>query len=438
MVEQVPSSILWESEDHTVAVIDIPRSIAAAQGTSEHPCHDQIASTEAIITPYASNEPKSGKAKQALAAQAADIELHLEYSALLVQALNQVRCHHSGPWHLPRYISEKPQHTAKKRKLSAVGEPAYPLSDPPTCALAESEGPLSSPDEFLSSMAKTILTVFDSMPIETREQHAYSSLMETKSCSLLTVCDPTGVPNASFRIPSNSSFHLGDCANLTDFHATVRAQAEHLDTRRKFDFILLDPPWPNRSVKRTHKTAESTYAIASSLHDVYDLVMGMDLDILMEADCLVGFWITNKAQVRELVLDEAGIFAAWGVELVEEWIWLKTTAGGEPVTPIDAVWRKPYEVLLLGRRRVSYAVATPIQAKDKVVSRVILGVPDLHSRKPCLKELIEPLMPNAAKYRALEVFPRHLVAGWWSVGDQCIKYNRKGYWRSTLNDRVTD
>ncbi|OQO09581.1 hypothetical protein B0A48_04983 [Cryoendolithus antarcticus] len=430
-MEQGPSSILWRSEDHTVTVIDTPWSIAAAQGTPEHPCHDEIASTEPITTPYAINEPKSEMAKQALAGQAVDSELHHEYEALLAQALDQVRFHHSGPWHLPRYIFKKAQHVAKKRKLDAVDESAASSLGSPASGLADSAHVAGSPDEVPSAVSKTGLSAFDGMPMDATETYIFGSPYGMQSPSQLTVRNSTGEPNVSFRIPQKSSFYLCDCANLTDFHAAIRAQAEHLDTRRKFDFILLDPPWPNRSVKRTHKTADSTYAIVSSLNSVYDLVMGMDLDMLMETDCLVGIWITNKAQVRELVLGKDGIFACWGVELVEEWVWLKTTAVGEPVTAIDAVWRKPYEVLLLGRRRVSYEPAAATQTKDKVTRRVILGVPDLHSRKPCLKELIEPLMPDAINYRALEGFARHLVAGWWSVGDQCIKYNWEGYWRPT-------
>ena len=58
-----------------------------------------------------------------------------------------------------------------------------------------------------------------------------------------------------------------------------------------------------------------------------------------------------------------------------------------------------------------------------------MSVPDLHSRKPCLKELIETLLLDANHYRALEVFARHLVAGWWSWGDECLKFNWEGNWR---------
>lgn len=166
-----------------------------------------------------------------------------------------------------------------------------------------------------------------------------------------------------------------------------------------------------------------------TLWDIQNLLLEMDLDVLMADQSLVGVWTTNKPAMRDLVLGEGGLFDIWGVELEEEWIWLKTTTNGEPVTPLDSVWRKPYEVLLLGRRHRTYNAQTS-ERLHKFSRKVIISVPDLHSRKPCLKELVEPLMPDFPDYRALEVFARHLVAGWWSWGDECIKFNWEGFWRA--------
>ena len=158
------------------------------------------------------------------------------------------------------------------------------------------------------------------------------------------------------------------------------------------------------------------------------MLVGMDLDMLMANDCLVGVWITNSAAVRGLVLDEGGLFEEWGLTLVEEWVWLKTTSRGEPVTPPDAVWRKPYEVLLLGRR--GQASNGSVSGPANVKRRVIAGVPDLHSRKPCLKALVESIfMSDKKDYRALEVFARYLVSGWWSWGNECLKFNWEGSWQ---------
>ncbi|KAJ9627941.1 hypothetical protein H2203_003160 [Taxawa tesnikishii (nom. ined.)] len=191
----------------------------------------------------------------------------------------------------------------------------------------------------------------------------------------------------------------------------------------------MDPPWPNASVRRTKKSGNAPYQVVDSLWDLGNLVFETNLDMLLAEGGLVGIWITNKPAVRDFVLGEDGIFATWGVELEEEWLWVKTTRKGEPVTAIYSLWRKPYEVLLLGRKRKhgDYAGET---TRD-VTRRVIAGVPDLHSRKPCLKELIEPLMPDPSRYHALEVFARYLVSGWWSWGNEVLKFNYEGWWQSS-------
>lgn len=156
------------------------------------------------------------------------------------------------------------------------------------------------------------------------------------------------------------------------------------------------------------------------MHDSDPMVVLRDmLGQHIASGALVACWITHKASVRDAALEA---FQAWDVQLVEEWAWLKTTVGGLPITQIDGLWRKPYEVLLLGRKGSDGAP----ESDSEVQRRVIVAVPDLHSRKPHLKTLIEPFLPGA--YRALEVFARNLTAGWWSWGDEVLKYNWEGHW----------
>lgn len=180
----------------------------------------------------------------------------------------------------------------------------------------------------------------------------------------------------------------------------------------QFDFVLLDPPWANRSVRRSggYSTTESHGG------DPMAALEGM-LGQHVAPRGLVGCWITNKPAVRTAALNA---FKRWRVELIEEWVWVKVTSGGEPVTVLGGVWRKPYEVLLLGRKGG--------KVEGGVARRLIVAVSDLHSRKPSLRELIEPMMPDGRRYRALEVFARNLTAGWWAWADECLKYNWDGCW----------
>lgn len=157
---------------------------------------------------------------------------------------------------------------------------------------------------------------------------------------------------------------------------------------------------------------------------------------------IVACWITNKPTSREAVMQA---FDAWDIHLVEEWYWLKVTAGGLPVTDICGVWRKPYEVLLIGRKAAQRiddgnvdgqplpAVADDESRREEVEMkrRVIVAVPDVHSRKPCIKTLVEGAFGfEEGKYRAIEVFARNLTAGWWAWGDECMRFQWEGWWSS--------
>ena len=95
--------------------------------------------------------------------------------------------------------------------------------------------------------------------------------------------------------------------------------------------------------------------------------------------------------------------------------------------PRKSEWKKPYEILLVGKK-------TEHKAKQPR-RRVIIAVPDLHSRKPCLKHLVEKLLlwPGCS---GLEVFARNLVSGWMSWGNEVLKYQWTGMWdRARLDSR---
>lgn len=231
-----------------------------------------------------------------------------------------------------------------------------------------------------------------------------------------------------YRIPPHSSFHLStitpdSTAALSRAAFALHPTATPTAGAGQFDFILLDPPWPNRSVRRSasYKTVEDTDT------DPLAALQGM-LDRHIPARGLVGCWITNKAASKRQALEA---FRAWNVRLVEQWVWVKTTVSGEPVTAVDGVWRKPYEMLLLGRRRgwdEDVDEVDEARRGDCVVKRVVVGVPDMHSRKPCLKELIAPMMEDRSTYRGLEIFARNLTAGYCAWGDEVLKFNWGGHW----------
>lgn len=403
------SPILWQNEDQTVTLFDIPRSISAAQGTTENPCNATLLSSRALQSPFPTNEPRTSAAKSRLQGNAVNEQLNDEYHNLAQQALEAARANHNGSWCLERpFLADvEESRPSKKRRLDADGEIA-PKNE--TCPTIPSKTVQPSPNIETGCPDCDIL-----------DSNFFSNCTESPiSRGIPDPHNPSKQTGTPFRMPPNSSCYLGPCEDTRAFHTNIRNHAQAHDTPRHFDFILLDPPWPNRSVKRTHKTPGTSYSTPATLQALRRLILNTDLEMLMAENGLVGIWITNKPAIRDLV-DE--IFAAWLLELEEEWIWLKTTEKGEPVMPLDSLWRKPYEVLLLARRRRTSFAAEPKSTRR----RVVVGVPDLHSRKPCLKELLEPLLPG--EYRALEVFARYLVSGWCSWGNECVKFNGVDNWR---------
>lgn len=422
------SPILWQNDEKTITLLDIPRSISAAQGTPDSPCNDILISSKPLEQPFPSQEPKTEKAKANLKDNTISEQLSAAYQNILQDVLHEIRKAHDQDWCLPRHTTTWGLGSSgKKRKLDQLSSSQDPESSNvhERSSNQQQKNNTASPSREVSEQ-NNINPPTCEVCFNGDDQFQSNCRSSTTQCQISATGSKSINATEAIRFPPQSSFYLGNLQDTSRaFHAAVRSQANSHDTRKHFDFVLMDPPWPNRSVKRSTKANKGKgYSTADSLEGVQQLILGTDLDMLMAEDCLLGMWVTNRQTFRELVLGEDGIFAQWGVELVEEWIWLKTTTRGEPVSSIDSLWRKPYEVLLVGRKRRSDALSGPLAP----LRRVIVGVPDLHSRKPCLKELIEPMMAQKDAYRALEVFARHLVAGWVSWGNECTKFNAKSNW----------
>ncbi|KAI1776870.1 MT-A70-domain-containing protein [Hypoxylon cercidicola] len=204
---------------------------------------------------------------------------------------------------------------------------------------------------------------------------------------------------------------------------TIESQREtFLANSPMFDLIVLDPPWPSRSVRRK----QNSYTIAYGMQEARDLLGQIPVASHLKADGLVAVWVTNKAAVADLLTSPNGIFSEWGLEPVGEWIWLKITSSGDPVIDIESQWRKPWERILLARKR-GCTMRAPIPTK------VIMGVPDTHSRKPNLRPLFEGILPE--NYSGLEVFARNLTAGWWSWGNEVLFFQQKHHWIEAIDDK---
>ncbi|EPE34880.1 hypothetical protein GLAREA_10575 [Glarea lozoyensis ATCC 20868] len=371
--------ILYQDEEASVILLDIPRSIELAQGHHKY----RIVSSEPLRSPFPSVEPKSAKAKANLK------EVPIEDLVLqkhLQLALNSVAENYSCEWSLPR-TTKDPQNTdveignGKRKRVdegltvanSGILEKSTFKWDQKECTSLEREFPCLSQNATQSSI------FIKPMPTE-----------------LLV------------RMPPYSSALEGDIAQtITTFSSTAP----------KFDLIVLDPPWPNRSARR-----KQAYGITYSTSEINQLLSSIPIEDHMVDNGLVAVWVTNKVAFQELILGEGGLFDHWGIELNEKWVWLKVTTAGEPICPLDSVWRKPYEILLVGRKRVQEA-STP-----QIKTKVVIGVPDMHSRKPNLKHLFAA-MEDKPNILGLEIFARNLTAGWWAWGNEVFKFQAEEHWK---------
>lgn len=442
------SAILYQSVDREITLIDIPTSIATAQGRC-----DTLLSTLPLEDPIQPKELYQAKASKISTSNSTCAMYHAGYRRLIQQALLDIHAHVSGSWCTPRQILTQPPKYGKDEM--EVEDPERNLERRFREWAAYKDGnPNDVSFDFQMMMASLgapeVQPATDKNSAQ-RWKIAYSStsddLISQKVTTIEWTCafhnphnhhlsvrimqDVAEEDQASqeyqFTLPPKCTFFLNDCDHPDDFRSSFRKITNESNLSRHFNLVLLDPPWPNRSAKR-----KGAYEQIGGMPYLRKMLLKMDLDNYLEHDALVGIWITNKSALRDHILGPGGLFETWNVGLIEEWIWIKTTSKGEPIFEIDDAMRKPYEVLLLGRAAPN--AWTTMRHAPVPRKKVIAAVPDIHSRKPCLKELLEPYMLDPTDYSALEIFSRSLVSGWMSWGNEVLKYNSGIYWTKSSNE----
>ncbi|GFW26541.1 n(6)-adenine-specific methyltransferase METTL4 [Trichonephila clavipes] len=195
-------------------------------------------------------------------------------------------------------------------------------------------------------------------------------------------------------LPAKSSFHLCDVKSLENLKG------------KKYDLIVLDPPWENKSVwrKKSYKTLDS------------DSLLNLPIDVICNPGCLIVVWVTNNMQQKNFIKEK--LFPKWKVSNHVIWHWI--TQRGNFIHSIDWHHKKPYENLLLGYVSREFGNKSLIVKTEIEPHKVILSVPSsIHSHKPPLPEILKPYIPEDAN--CLELFARYLLPKWTSVGNEvCI------------------
>ncbi|XP_021073695.1 methyltransferase-like protein 4 isoform X2 [Mus pahari] len=210
-----------------------------------------------------------------------------------------------------------------------------------------------------------------------------------------------------YLLPPQSSFLLSDISCMQPL----------LNCGKTFDAIVIDPPWENKSVKRSNR-----YSSLSPQQ-----IKRMPIPKLAAADCLIVTWVTNRQKHLCFVKEE--LYPSWSVEVVAEWYWIKITNSGEFVFPLDSPHKKPYECLVLGRVKEKTALAlrnTDVRVPPVPDQKLIVSVPCvLHSHKPPLTEVLKDYIKPGGQ--CLELFARNLQPGWMSWGNEVLKFQHMDY-----------
>ncbi|EEH40198.1 hypothetical protein PAAG_02253 [Paracoccidioides lutzii Pb01] len=476
------SALLYENSARTLMLIDIPTSIALAQrlqqllGKGENPANDDglvLLSCPPLQDPYPNPpEPKTEEARSRVLAQipASQQQFHAAIVPIINNALQEIRDNHHGAWCSPRCTRWPTQPTEQepeklREDARCTGIPSGEPSENRKRKLPETTTQETGPDEpsFIIEhtelrphrsseppliLAPGINTVESLGAIQGRiVQNPSSAQVILHIKSEKQQCTPDGESS----LPDYISINVPPKSTFVNCHLAPNAESRlspilPLSSDTKFDFILMDPPWPNRSVRRSSHYKEH----ADPLQPIIESILQNHLH---PHQAIVAIWITNSLKSRSVALNS---LKTSGLHPFEEWIWVKTTVDGRPAAPPDGLWRRPYEVLILAHKEKHFDHEGNADKSAKVYEakrRVIVAVPDVHSRKPNLKGLIEDICFSSPttdsgqakgpgqgrrirEYSALEVFARNLTAGWWGCGDEVIRFNWKGWWNENGSKEV--
>ncbi|XP_038112410.1 N(6)-adenine-specific methyltransferase METTL4 [Culex quinquefasciatus] len=202
----------------------------------------------------------------------------------------------------------------------------------------------------------------------------------------------------SYLIPPNCRFFNSEVSNLANLLAP--------DDR--FDFVVLDPPWWNKYIRRTKAVnSKISYQMLDN-----NSIGNIPLGDYVHENTIVAIWCTNSpthvAAIRE------NFCTKWKLKLVANWYWVKVTKFGEPVCAFNGSNKKqPYEQIFIavGENNTTFEIPK---------ERFIYSVPSaFHSNKPPLVDLFESLLPERPK--CLEIFARNVYPNFTSVGTEVLK-----------------
>nr|XP_012227080.1 PREDICTED: methyltransferase-like protein 4 isoform X2 [Linepithema humile] len=200
--------------------------------------------------------------------------------------------------------------------------------------------------------------------------------------------------NKKYVFPKKCTFYCYD----------VRDMEKKIELNNQYDFILLDPPWWNKSIRRKKINYKMMYN---------EELVKIPIKRLLHSNGILAIWCTNSSNHLNSIFNE--IFPSWGITYRAKWYWIKVTQAGDTICNFNsAPGKQPYELLILGSALDKGRVNIPD-------GKLMISVPSaVHSHKPPLTEIIKEYLPSEPK--CLEIFARYLLPGWTSWGLEILKF----------------
>uniref|UniRef100_A0A1I8BNX1 MT-A70 family protein n=1 Tax=Meloidogyne hapla TaxID=6305 RepID=A0A1I8BNX1_MELHA len=183
-----------------------------------------------------------------------------------------------------------------------------------------------------------------------------------------------------------------------------------------FDFIIIDPPWQNRTVKR-----QKTYKILSNNPQSFNsnlLIFNIPIPSILTQNGLLCLWITNSEKIFKIALN---LIKNWKLKLIAKWHWLKICKSGDPICEFNPSHKVPFETILFACKPESVENFKLI--KDDFC---LISIPNAYpSRKPPISILLEKLKYIKNLQNGLELFGRYLLPNFTTIGYEVIKFQNK-------------
>lgn len=155
------------------------------------------------------------------------------------------------------------------------------------------------------------------------------------------------------------------------FNKPVDKIQDYLDVDEKFDYIVIDPPFRCKYIKRLKKTCpEKSYPMMTN-----EDILKIPIQNHIHKNSLVVIWCTNSDTHEKFIRDD--IMNAWHLKLIGTWKWVKIDKCGDTFCPFNGS-KKPYEKIFIATH--SDSDKTNLEQDQLIFSQPS----SIHSHKPPL------------------------------------------------------